>query len=166
VATCKDILNQRALHMIPTDKDGGFALVPHSLLRHATQKILQSGDYAFGQPQVQQLNMCYRNLAKSWSTFFEVPGLCKAICRSLGLKGAAHTTALTLNVKSHKSPVEFRNIHGAHRLAFAGLSSFVADVVQRRIVTYAHVLKNTRHFVDLLKGITPHKQQRFARFDV
>ena len=73
---------------------------------------------------------------------------------------------LNLTAKSHKSPVEFRNIHSAPRWSSKSLAGFVVKSLDQVLLNYDHVLNDTAHFVGKIKTIMPQQSHLFCKIDV
>ena len=91
----------------------------------------------------------------------ELPGLRSAICSSLAHKTL--TTTLQMNIKTHKCPVEFRNIHAAGRNIFLGLSTLVGNILRARLDSFEHILVNSTQFVRKIQTLDVHSSDRLAR---
>ena len=152
--------------MVPTDKDGGFAIISDCLIKEARHRILCNGDYSVGYVNHDTATRIHANLSKRWATALEAPGLASKLGSSIACKSTLSYSILELTCKTHKSPVEFRNLHASTMWRYGALSKFLANFLQCDLNRQAHILKDSRSLVHALSKLEPLPQHKFAKFDV
>ena len=163
------LLSEHMLHLIPTDKDGGFAVISDHLVKTARAQILSNGDYNFGHIN-HRTAMCtggiYYNLCKEWASKLEAPGLAKKLMSSISCDKAVTFSTLELTAKTHKNPISFRNLHASTLWKYGALSKFIANVLQRELNRHSHVLKDTKALVKALSKVQCKPHYKFCKLDV
>ena len=159
------LLDSASAHLVPTDKDGGFCYVKDVLLKRGFQNIISSGDYVCLKPNVQEIHMRYRRLCKAWATHFCMPGLVGKLTKSLQY-GDSLTSVLSLNAKTHKPKISFRNLHLSAGWVLQGLSRFVSNILQEFLNGLDHILVNTSDLVRKLERTEYDCNSKFAQLDI
>jgi hypothetical protein len=160
------LLNDMALHMLPTDKDGGYALVPKHVVISARAKILSSGDYVVSPFNEKISSDIYKNVCRSWASALDYPGLSGKLCSSLNCDVAKFHSVLELNCKTHKEPVTFRNLHASTMWRYGALSRFVSNVLQRDLNKHPHIIRDSRDLVNKLSSVKCSATMKFCKLDV
>jgi hypothetical protein len=130
---------------IPTDKDGGFTILQSSR-RIAELKSLMGGTTYREVSRVMEIDphkirSQYYRLCAKISHHEDEQGLYSALVSSWSEQ---HLTAqIMLNCKSHKDPIEFRNIHSAPKSAFNGLSSYFDKKLGQKLKTLPHLVRDS-----------------------
>ena len=154
------------LCLLATDKDGGYAAIPLELLRTAYDQTVCNGDYSYGSPATLQLGKSYRNLCEAWETYYDLEGLGRKLLSSLRSQHCSFTSRLSLNAKTHRQIIEFRNLHLSSNWCFGALSRFVGNVLQELLNSTPFILKNTKHLVKALSEVPYFPDAKFARIDI
>jgi hypothetical protein len=115
---------------------------------------------------VQISNRIYSNLCKNWATTLECPGLAKKLKSSMLCDTTSHTSTLELTAKTHKSPVDFRNLHASHSWKYGALSKFVSNIMQAKLNTFKHVMRDSEAVVQALKEVPCSPEDKFCKLDV
>ena len=122
-------LKHSELAVIPTDKDGGYAVFERRNLRWTALK------YQYG------------SLCKAVDqTCGERGHLERQLLRSTQQPQARITCSLGLTVKSHKPAglVKCRNLHKSKKYSFEGLSAWTEHELKSQLKPYKHILRNSR----------------------
>ena len=162
----RSLLHNMHLCLLATDKDGGYAAIPLELLRTAYEDVVCNGDYSFGSPDTLQLGKSYRNLCEAWEKHYDLEGLGRKLLSSLRSQHCSFTSKLSLNAKTHKQIIEFRNLHLSSNWSFGALSRFVGNVLQELLNSKPFILKNSKHLVKALSEVEYFPDAKFARIDV
>ena len=85
---------------------------------------------------------------------------------SVSAANASYYSKLQLTCKTHKSPVEFRNLHASSNWVFGALSRFVSNTLQAELNSKRHILRDSKDFVDRILQLQPNPAHRFCRLDV
>ena len=144
-------LKHSKLAVIPTDKDGGYAVFERHNLRVVHEKILSSSAYIVcgGVDWIALKHQCC--------------SLCKTVDRACGERGQLErqllrstrqlnsrvTCILGITVKSHKPKglVKCRNLHKSKAYSFEGLSAWTEYEFKSQLKPYKHILRNSAEFV-------------------
>ena len=143
--------------VVPTDKDGGYCLVPGWYMVNAHQEILN----------------------KSWYEEFPIeslpsrveqdPSFASIITKSLRCGNESGLVRkLDVTVKSHKprGDVSFRNIHAGGVYPFAGLEAWLSHRLKDRLQNLPHLLKNTDGLVRLLRNLESDVPIKLVKVDI
>lgn len=162
------LLKERGLRLLPYDKEDGMCIIRVDELAEMHRHVLGSKDYEdvlFPDLEVDRMRAEYGNLVMSITKGSPV-GVRRALCRSFHEEGAAHSAKLVLLVKSHKTPVQLRNVHAAPLSAFASLSQWVRRTLDEALAVFPHFLRDTADLVERLKTQTAAEQSTMVRIDV
>lgn len=163
-------LKHSELAVIPTDKDGGYAVFERRNLRVVHEKILSSDAYT----------VC-NDLG--WTALkYQYGSLCKAVDQTCGERGhlerqllrstqqpeARITCSLGLTVKSHKPAglVKCRNLHKSKKYSFEGLSAWTEHELKSQLKPYKHILRNSAEFVRKIEGAKIPEGALLMRVDI
>merc|ERR1719482_1729267 len=106
-ATAK-LMRSKEWQLVPTDKDGGYALCTTELLTTVHHNIFRNGDYVYGTPS-ERTHSEYKSICKKWANHLDLPNLYGNLLTSLSI--GAKTAILKLTCKTHKAELDFRNLH-------------------------------------------------------
>jgi hypothetical protein len=182
------LLRASGLSAAPTDKDGGYAIMPKDVYENAHQAILESASYKHSAvndwtslanwycrltKRIQQ----FANSREKRARLLELTQgintttvLQSTLNKSIMLADNVFVSTLQITCKTHKSPgkVTFRNIHASAGWRFQGLSMWVAGEL-RKILTgrsSSHILKDSQDFVERLRTVKLRPNQLMVKVDV
>ena len=164
--TCVSLLRDSPWLAMETDKDGGFAFIDRGIWKIAKLKALGNGDYSHSSPNKRATLKQYGNLCKRAQKVFDQPGLCSVLAKSLSIESAKMESSLVFTCKTHKPVVSFRNIHASSQWCFKGLGVFVSDLIQRKLNTYPHIIRNSKHFVEVITKLKYKPTQKICKLDI
>ena len=162
-----DMFERYGLVAIPTDKDGGFTILGKQRKHLELQKLMAGHEYEEMHPQslqTQQLKQEYHKLCSDIVKLEQERGLYNALVSSWADNQTVAN--IMLNCKSHKDPVEFRNIHSAPKSAFNGLSSYLNIKFGRQLKQFPHLIKDSLHLVKELTQMECDGNEIFYQLDV
>ena len=149
-------LKHSQLAVIPTDKDGGYAIFERHNLRVVHQKILSSDAYSLCRevdwPVLErQYGFHCRAVDKACA---EAGHLERQLLRSTKQPESKITCTLGITVKSHKPAglVKCRNLHKSRSYCFEGLSAWAEHELKLQLKPYKHILRNSAEFVRSVAG--------------
>jgi len=168
------LLRRSGAKAVPTDKDGGFALLPrHAFMDAQSEMLSQSmyeevGMHELSSVRVHGLYAQARKLAWRIERFNKEPDLAAAINKSMSVPGASLCANLQLTVKTHKpaGDVGFRNIHASPGYAFAGLASWLSRVCLFRLRGCEHLIRDSGILCGMLAQRTFDEGMHFVKLDI
>ena len=163
-------LKHSKLAVIPTDKDGGYAIFERHNLRMVHEKILSSSAYV----------VCS---GVDWTALkHNYCSLCKTVDRECGERGQLErqllrstrqidsrvTCILGITVKSHKPNglVKCRNLHKSKMFSFEGLSAWTEYEFKSQLKSCKHILRNSTEFVRKVAGARIPEGALLMRVDI
>ena len=144
--------------VVPTDKDGGFAVLQRDQLQGIHRQIFAGEAYrpcvltADDQARIsQKYVLTCRQVAACYK---HDPKYLSLLLKSSRRSRATMFANLGITVKSHKpeGQVKCRNLHKIKRFAFEGLSAWVDHVLQPTISSMPHILANSEQFARRVGG--------------
>ena len=166
------LLRTARLVPVPNDKEPGFTLLSRGQLLYEQRRILGKSAYRpvdeNSRVDVGAMRKLYIGLCREAAKMEDTPTLCGNLVKSLHVPGAAHSSRLTLSIKTHKDPgsVEPRNVHAAPRYAYSGLSLFVSHRCTKILNGIPHLLKGSEEFVSRIRGTTAQPEDVLVKMDV
>lgn len=159
--------------IIPTDKDGGYCLVPRGCLRDAHREILQKSWYEEFPIEFLPPWKCvaeqYVSLAHKIARVERQSSMVSLITSSLRYgndDGLVRT--LDITVKSHKpaGEVSFRNIHAGGPYPFAGLGAWLMHRLRNQLSGLPHLLRNTDELIAKLRSFESEVPIKLVKVDI
>ena len=163
------LLRQAPYAVWKTDKDGGFAIMPHSHAAHVQRQILQSSDYREVNPheasweQVQPgLNGVVKHITKVDNR------VTKSELTASVFPGSNYISTLTCTVKTHKAQgaITCRAIHSTQHFRFSAVAKWVRAVLKEGMAPYRHIIHDTAQLIDRIKGLKVPDDTFFLKGDV
>ena len=163
VPPAKAWLRSSYFETVPTDKDGGFALVHRRDLQELVQEKLSEDFYEESfVPNVFSFMEDYRNIIMKVSAAFRDDELKAFLFKAMGKCDPNRIVSrLLFTLKTHKAPgyVSTRLIHSGTLHPFTGVASILRTLWAREMQSWTHVVKNT---TELIQRITSRSYgQRF-----
>ena len=174
------LLKKSAFAAVPTDKNGGFAIMKSSeeVASHIT--LLEAKKHA--KPTYVQIacsnddkktyiaNAKQRisTLAKEVAVVENDQGLKRAIEALAHYKHARFWSSLTVNCKTHKPPgeVSFRGIHSTPGYAWAGLAQYVAQELRDQLQRQAHLVNDSAFMKEKVKVLPCTPNHFWVKLDI
>lgn len=158
--------------VVPTDKDGGYCLVPKEHIAESHSQILSKAWYyeypVNALPTLRSLAREYGKLAGQVAVLEKNGSVARTINKSLVGGSDSLVRVLNVTVKSHKPNglVTFRNIHGGLHYPFAGLGAWLAYRLRKGLAAHIHILRNTTDLVQQLKTFVSDVPIAFIKIDI
>ncbi len=167
----RKLLNASNLAAAPTDKDGGYAIMPGEVLENAHKAILMSKSYRYSPVNDwNSLTIWYFKLSKRIAKYANQPRLGAAINKSIMLADSSYISTLQVTCKTHKpaGKVTFRNIHSSSGWRFLGLSLWASGELRSILKSRStsHILKDSQDFVERLRNVEFRSDQFMVKVDV
>ena len=146
---------------LPYDKEPGVCIVHRDVVKGVHEEVLRRGCY---EPVGEDPELLQRCLRTSYFQLTKEVGKIDGasmqwtIDRSMNEAKFWYSSRLLLTVKSHKSPVEFRNVHSSSQSVFAGLSCWLTCQLQPILNAEQHILRDCPEFVRRLR-LVPHPEE-------
>ena len=156
---------------IPTDKDGGFALIPKEVLEQDMIELMESSSYREVEVPLSSLSdeVCaeYIALAKSIGKIQSDMQLSRSLLADLSDPLAMYQL-LKVNLKTHKpaGKVKYRAIHSTKGSPFKPGMRFLSKCLQPAIDDIDFLLKDSFEFVSKVRGRTSPPDTTFIKLDV
>ena len=167
------LLKESGLLAIPTDKDGGYALVEQTAMEGICNVILESDIYIYEEVPLhtvdrQRQASTARKLAFSIAEFEGEECLKGALCRPMIPKTSSTVAKLKLTCKTHKpkGSVKFRPIHASSEYMLAGLGAWLAKQCRTQMSNANFIIPDTKKFKDDIMKIRPKPTHKFVKLDI
>ena len=164
---------------VPTDKDGGYCLVKHTVLCQAAQDVLNGPWYSRSFEDIADITVATKQnitaLAKRIAYFEaptkdDVPSIMGLLCKKFASTFQGSLIAeLGLTVKTHKpdGEVAFRNLHKASSSILKGVGSWLAHQLDNLLREKCPwIVKNALDVKLRLDATTPSPGERLVRLDL
>ena len=144
----KRILRRMNVVAVPTDKDGGFALVRRETLIAVHDDILKTDAYVEVSPfehNIITILQSQSSLAQRSAKLEEDAGLAHALQRHARVDGSSVIANLKVTCKTHKNDgnVSHRNIHACPAYALSGIAQYLSVYLAAELRNFPHVVNST-----------------------
>ena len=164
------LLRSHGWATLPYDKEPGVCIVHRDVLQDLHAMVLNRPCYE----PVSDDRLILQDIVRK--EYFEITravgkldgnAMRWTLDRSMHEPSFWYSARLMLTVKSHKDPVEFRNVHSSSRSAFAGLSCWLTAQLQPILDEQEHILKDCPSFVRRLAVLgAPVPGEYMVRIDI
>ena len=156
---------------VQSDKDGGFVMCAKHNIPEIHAKLLTKDMYDERdrhEYDTQSVMKSCLKLAQKIAKYEDEPGLTHAIMKPWWNKNCSLASKLRITCKSHKTAgeVSFRNVHASVGYPLAGIAQWVVKKRGRKLGECNHLLKNSKQFVESLKGLRVHRSNYWIKFDI
>ena len=170
------LLDDGPFKAIRTDKDGGFALIQKSVVKHEILRILNNPSRYREIPWTpsfsEEIVRGFASEVRFHLPFFmdddEKSSFWKNILQPLRGRASHAVSKLKFTIKTHKGPgkVEFRGIHASVNTPFSGAFEFIASLLRPFLSSLKHLLKNSEALVKKLFSLPVSQECRFVKIDI
>jgi len=151
------IMRSEGLAAGPTDKDGGFLVTKAANLLKVHSVVMTKPEYQqvfTSRVDWEAISQQYLAFVQEAAVTLDKKELVRPLRSSLDAPDALFSARVGLTAKTHKSSLEWRNLHCCPKWKFASLSQWVASMVEERLRLLApHILKDSMDLVRRLKLI-------------
>ena len=167
-----DMISSGSQAIVPTDKDGGYCLLPKRVWLSEKLRILSSSWYNEVSPWAhrpneivsQYISACKRVGRRRRDDAFSAALISGA--RTYNASGVV--SSLVTLVKTHKPPgrVEFRGVHASMGNPLLGGMRFVSHMLRPFLAECSWILKDTPHLLETLRTTRVTEDARLFKADV
>ena len=163
------MLKDGPLAAVPTDKDGGFALVTKKSASSIHESILESKLYKevhIGAPKDQYWLNQLDEIAFAVQKLEHEPRLASNILRWKRVGSLCSRLITTCKTHKPKGEVSFRNVHSSLAPAMGGLSTWIAYQFRAELEKLDHLVKDSRELVQKLSKLEATSNCYFMKLDI
>lgn len=162
------MVREKGWSVFPSDKDGGYVLVPADSVSSIYRKVLEKSDYTrvyFTESDASALLEEYTSHCKCIGSKLEDFQLTRALLPTSGHKPIAF---LDCTIKTHKPAglVVPRAIHTSVMHSFTAGMRWIASILKPIVYKNDHVLKNSVHLLRQLEGLEVEPTDRLIKIDI
>ena len=146
------------LFAIPTDKDGGYALVNREKYFRSRNTFVSQPTYKRGDLSAEQVDSLlgqHMSISQHISEIVGGPSLFNELMRDVRrVSGGVVGSFLQMTIKTHKAHglVVPRIIHASHKTMFKPVLRFIASRIRAELDTLPHLLKDSRDLTMKLRS--------------
>lgn len=162
-------LHNSGVRFVSYDQKAGRCLISAEDYGAVQHRILSGPAYlpcGDAQGLVPHIINGYRRLCQDVGRFTESSHTTSDLTRSIGTAGGSRDSRLIFTLKSHKTPLEFRNIHANPQSAFSSLSWWVTSVLENKLRDLTHIIQSNEFFSQGCPQDVPWPDLHFLRLDV
>lgn len=162
-------LHKAGFRVVSYDKEAGHCLISAEDYIAVQHRILSGPAYlACGHAQglVPHITNGYHRLCRDVGRFAAFSHTTSDLTRSIRTAGGSYDRRLILRLKSHKTPLEFRNIHACPQSAFSGLSWWATSVLENKLRGLSHIIQSNESFLQDVRKMHHGPDSHFLRLDV
>ena len=162
-------MSSQACTVLPNDKEPGYTVVSVEDVLSIHQSILSKSCYVEVDPDLWVEGTMLKEYRILCSAVAGVEGdlrFSSMLGRSTRAERGEIPARLVLTCKSTKNPVDFRNVHAASSNWWAGLSTWLAFVLESQLTTFVHLLRDSKQLADELRGMRIEPHERMMRVDI
>jgi len=154
----------------PTDKDGGYAVLPRESIPGIYLSILQSDAYVEIPMRETQWDLMAAPMQGAIRAILKADAGRVTRSQLMGscFVGATWVSRLKCTVKTHKQEgnVSCRAIHTTSSYIFTSIARWVSAVLREGMAPYVHLLQDTRALIKFMSGQTFTHKTWFVKGDV